>query len=49
MQDEEQKRKDQEDQDNQESQSLFDIHEAMTEAENRRRELANLAKLYKKQ
>ena len=47
MQDEEQKRKDQED--NQESQSLFDIHEAMTKAENRRRELANLAKLYKKQ
>ena len=47
MQDAEQKRKDQED--NQESQSLFDIHEAMTKAENRRRELANLAKLYKKQ
>ena len=47
MQDEEEKRKDQ--QDTQESQSLFDIHEAMTKAENRRRELANLAKLYKKQ
>jgi len=47
MHDEEEKRKDQED--TQESQSLFDIHEAMTKAENRRRELANLAKLYKKQ